>query len=214
MKIAILGTGVVGQTLGTKLSALGHSVTMAGRDARNELAQGWARENGGRASDYAGAAAQADLVILATLGAASLTAADAAGAENLVGKVVIDVTNPLDLAQGFPPPMIADLSNTTSAGEALQAAHPRAHVVKALNTTGSELMVDPAQVPGPHDLFICGNDAKAKATAAELLGELGWTSLIDLGGIEAARGTEGLMLLWLRLYQHFGDARFNWHIAR
>lgn len=212
MKIAVMGTGVVGRTLATRLAELGHEVAMGARDRSSPAAAAWAAAHGWRADDFAGAAEGADLVVFAVLGTALLSSADAAG--SLAGKVVLDVTNPLDFSQGFPPSMVEGLANTTSAGEALQAAHPEARVVKALNTMSAELMVAPHLVPGAHDLFLCGNDAAAKALVAGLLEDLGWQNPIDLGDITAARGTEGLMLLWLRLYSQFGDGRFNWHIAR
>lgn len=214
MKIAVLGTGMVGQALASRFAELGHEVTMGARQAGNDKAVQWAAGQGGRADDFAGAAAWAELVILATLGAASLDAARAAGAGALAGKVVLDVTNPLDMSAGFPPTMLPERINTTSAAEALQAAFPDARVVKALNTMSCEIMVAPDLVPGPHDVFLCGNDAGAKSQVVALLGEMGWSAPIDLGDIAAARGTEMLMPMWLRLYQHFGDARFNWHIAR
>lgn len=214
MKIAVLGTGDVGHALATGLALVGHEVTMGARDKDNPKARAWAEKIGARADDLAGAAAWANLVLFATLGGALLEAAEAAGAASLAGKVVIDVTNPLDLSAGFPPPMIAGLSNTISAGEALQAAHPEARVVKTLNTMSCDLMVAPASVPGLHDVFLCGNDAAAKETVAAILRQIGWSDPVDLGDITAARGMEMLMPMWLRLYQHFGDSRFNWHIAR
>lgn len=214
MKIAVLGTGMVGEALASRLAGLGHQVTMGARDAANEKAAAWAAGSGGRADDFAGAARDADMVILATLGSAALDAAHAAGTEALAGKVLMDVTNPLDMSAGFPPTLLADRINTTSAAEALQAAFPRARVVKALNTMSCEIMVAPERVPGPHDVFLCGNDPEAKAQVAALLSQMGWADPIDLGDLQAARGTEMLMPMWLRLYRHFGDARFNWHIAR
>jgi predicted dinucleotide-binding enzyme len=143
-----------------------------------------------------------------------LDAARATGAEALTGKVVIDVTNPLDTSQSGVPVLLPGLSNTTSAGEELQKVFPDARVVKTLNTMNCQVMVAPERVPGLHDVFLCGNDAKAKAQVVALLRSFGWPSPIDLGPIEAARGMEGMMPFWLRLWATFGSADFNYHIAR
>jgi hypothetical protein len=154
------------------------------------------------------------MVIFATRGAALLDAARATGAEALAGKVVIDVTNPLATSRSGVPALLPDLSNTTSAGEELQKTFPDARVVKTLNTMNCQVMVAPERVPGLHDVFLCGNDAKAKAQVVALLRSFGWPSPIDLGPIEAARGMEGMMPFWLRLWATFGSADFNYHIAR
>ncbi|MEM1235944.1 MAG: NAD(P)-binding domain-containing protein [Pseudomonadota bacterium] len=213
MKIAVMGTGMVGQALATKLAALGHDVMMGARESGNEKAATWAEANGGHAGSFAEAAAFGEIAVFATLGSATLEAAAAAGAENLAGKLVIDVTNPLDMSKGFPPSLLSDLSNDTSLGEAMQAALPEARVVKTLNTMNCELMVDPTRVPGDHDVFLCGNDAGAKADTVALLKSFGWAAPIDLGGIDASRGLEGLMLFWLRMYGAVGHANFNYRIV-
>ncbi len=213
MKISVLGTGMVGHALATKLAALGHDVMMGARERGNEKAMAWASANDGATGSFEEAGAFGELVVLATLGSATLTAAEMAGTENLSGKIVLDVTNPLDMSSGFPPTLMDDLVNKSSLGEALQAAHPDAKVVKALNTMNCDVMVDPARVPGAHDVFLCGNDGAAKETVVELLKSFGWTAPIDLGPIEAARGTEGLMNFWLRLYGAVGHADFNYRIV-
>ena len=151
---------------------------------------------------------------MATLGSATLEAVKMAGEEALGGKVILDVTNPLDMSQGFPPTLLNDMSNKTSAGEQLQEALPRCRVVKALNTMNCDVMVDPSRVPGEHDVFYCGNDDAAKQTVAEILKSFGWSKPIDLGPIEAARGTEGLMNFWLRMYSAVGHANFNYKLVR
>ncbi|MEM7721843.1 MAG: NAD(P)-binding domain-containing protein [Pseudomonadota bacterium] len=213
MKISVLGTGMVGHALATKLAALGHDVMMGARETGNAKAEAWAKANGGRAGSFGEAGAFGEIVLLATLGSATLAAADMAGQQNLAGKVVLDVTNPLDMSAGFPPTLMDDLVNKSSLGEALQAAHPEAKVVKALNTMNCDVMVDPSRVPGEHDVFLCGNDDGAKAVVVELLKSFGWTAPIDLGSIESARGTEGLMNFWLRLYGAVGHADFNYRIV-
>lgn len=216
MKYAVLGTGMVGHSLAGKLFDLGHEVRMGAREAGNEKAAAWAAGQGPNAGygSFAEVAAWAERVIFAVNGAALLDVADALPAEAVDGKTVIDVTNPLDGSKGFPPTLIAEMSNTTSAGEALQARLPGARVVKTLNTMNHKLMVDPARVPGPHDVFLCGDDDAAKAEVRAMLDEFGWSDPIDLGPLAAARGTEGLMPFWLRMMGVVGNPDFNYRIVR
>lgn len=215
MKIAVLGTGTVGTTLGTKLVQLGHEVRMGSRDATSEKGQAWARSAGERASygSFGDAASfGTDLVVNATAGTASLAALRSAGEPRLRGKILMDVANPLDFSQGMPPTLT--VVNTDSLGEQIQRAFPQARVVKALNTVNADVMVDPSLVPGDHDTFVCGDDAAAKETVTALLRDFGWKHVIDLGGIGSARGTEMMLALWVRLYAVTGTARFNVHVAR
>jgi 8-hydroxy-5-deazaflavin:NADPH oxidoreductase len=215
MKIGILGTGPVAQTIGTKLVALGHEVRLGSRDAANPNAQSWASAAGPKASHdtFARAAAFGELVFNCTSGAASLEALRSAGAENLRGKILIDVANPLDLSKGMPPSLFT--GNTDSLGEQIQRALPETRVVKALNTVNCQLMVDPRRVAGgEHSIFVSGNDAAAKAAVTELLATFGWKSIIDLGDISTARGTESYLPLWLRLWGALGTPDFNVRIVR
>ncbi|HEX7121456.1 MAG TPA: NAD(P)-binding domain-containing protein [Gemmatimonadaceae bacterium] len=215
MRIGILGTAGVAQTLGTKLVQVGHQVRLGGRHAANERAAAWAQAAGAGASTgtFADAAAFGELVMNCTAGTASLEALRIAGPENLNGKILIDVANPLDFSRGMPPTLT--LCNTTSLGEEIQRAFPDVKVVKALNTVTAAVMVEPSLLPGDHDLFVCGNDAEAKATVSRLLREsFGWRIIHDLGDISAARGTEMMMAAWVRLMLAFGTPRFNWHIQR
>jgi predicted dinucleotide-binding enzyme len=202
MKIAVLGTGTVGRTVAGKLREVGHDVTVGSRTAAED------------AVTFTDAAAGAELIFNCTAGTASLEALEAAGADNLEGKPLLDVANPLDFSQGMPPSL--SIVNTESLGERIQAAFPGARVVKTLNTVNAGLMVDPDSVPGEHVVFVCGDDDGAKATATELLGELGWPRerVIDLGGIAEARGTEMYLPLWLRLMGALGTAQFNIAIQR
>lgn len=201
MRFGVLGTGVVGQTIAGKLVEQGHEVMMGSRQAGNEKAVAWVAEagDGGSEGSFADAAGFGEVVVNATAGGASLEALEAAGGENLAGKVLIDVANALDFSQGMPPTL--SVCNDDSLGEQIQAAFPEARVVKALNTVNCNVMVDPALVPGDHDIFICGNDDEAKGEVRELLQSFGWAdgSIIDLGDITAARGTEAYVLFWLRL---------------
>lgn len=216
MRYAVLGTGMVGNTLATKLAALGHEVRMGAREAGNAKASEWAAANGPKAGQgaYAEVAGWAERVIVAINGAAIPSIGPLIGDGAVAGKLVIDVTNPLDFSQGMPPTLIPELSGTTSAAEVLQAALPSAKVVKTLNTMNHLLMVDPARVPGVHDVFVCGADPDAKAQASDMLREFGWTSIIDFGPLSGARGTEGLMPFWLRMWGVNGSPNFNYRIVR
>ncbi|MGA3110163.1 MAG: NADP oxidoreductase, partial [Candidatus Bathyarchaeia archaeon] len=147
-----------------------------------------------------------------TAGTASLAALTAAGASNLKGKVLIDVANPLDFSKGMPPTL--SVCNNDSLGEQIQRTFPSVKVVKALNTMNCILMVEPTLVPGEHEVFVCGNDAQAKERVKEILKSFGWKSIIDLGDITAARGTEMVLPLWLRLMGLFQSPKFNFKIMR
>jgi predicted dinucleotide-binding enzyme len=215
MKIAILGTGVVGETIGNKLVELGHEVRMGSRTANNEKAAAWVKKAGVRGSQgtFAEAAAFGEVVFNATLGMASLEALAAAGRESLKGKVLVDISNPLDFSKGMPPTL--SVCNNDSLGEQIQRAFPETRVVKALNTINCHVMVDPARIPGEHDTFVSGNDADAKRQVAQILTEwFGWKRVIDLGDITTARGTESYLLLWVRLWGALGTPDFNLHLVR
>lgn len=211
MRIAVLGTGTVGRTIGSKLVELGHEVTMGSRTADNENAREWVAAAGAGAAQgtFEDAASGAELVFNCTGGAVALDALRAAGAANLTGKIVVDVSNPLDFSHGTPPTLT--VCNTDSVGEQIQREFPDARVVKTLNTVNTAVMVDPAGVPGRHDLFISGNDAEAKRTVEGILGDFGWPqyAIIDLGDITGARGQEMYLPLWLRLMGKLGRPDFN-----
>ena len=202
MRIAVLGTGSVGNTIGKKLVQLGHEVKMGSREAANPKAAEFSKSLGPKASHgtFNDAAAFGEIVFVATSGQGTLDALRAAGAENLKGKVVVDISNPLDFSKGFPPSL--SVGNTDSLGEQVQRAFPEAHVVKTLNTVNCELMVEPSKLAGgDHDMFLCGNDAAAKGRVTEILkGWFGWKKVVDLGDISNARATEGYLALWVRLY--------------
>ncbi|HUH13771.1 MAG TPA: hypothetical protein VMK65_11700 [Longimicrobiales bacterium] len=138
-----------------------------------------------------------------------------AGAENLAGKILIDLANPLDFSGGMPPTLT--VCNTESLAERIQRAFPDTRVVKALNTMNRSIMVDPGRVPGEHHLFLCGDDAGARARVAEWLGEwFGWApgQILDLGDLSAARGMEMVLPLWLRIWDAVGTPEFNFRIVR
>lgn len=211
MRIGLLGTGVVGQTLGRRLVGLGHEVKMGSRSAGNDKAVAWAADAGEGASEgtFADAAEFGELVINATAGVASLDALDAAGAANLAGKVLVDVANALDASHGMPP--IVGVGNADSLGEQIQRAFPEARVVKTLNTMNCSVMVDPTIVAGSHTVFLSGNDASAKAEVRRLLAEFGWPAddMLDLGGIESSRGVEMYVGLWVHLWMATGTGELN-----
>jgi predicted dinucleotide-binding enzyme len=215
MRIGILGTGMVGQTIGSKLIQLGHEVKMGSRTADNEKATQWVKANGVRASQgtFADAAAFGEILFNCTAGMASLDALRMAGPANLKDKILIDIANPLDFSKGMPPTLA--ICNTDSLGEQIQRAFPDVKVVKTLNTMNCNIMVNPSRVPGEHDVFICGNDAEAKTLVTQILKDwFGWKSVIDLGDITNARGTEMLLPIWIRLWGVFGHANFNFRIVK
>ena len=217
MKIAILGSGMVGHALGTKLVEIGHQVLMGSRTARSEAGQEWLRSVKGQAQigTFADAAAFGEIILDCTNGANSLAALRQGGAANLADKILIQISNPLDFSQGMPPSLT--VCNTDSLGEQIQREFPQARVVKALNTVNCAVMVQPSLVPGDHDLIICGNDATAKREVVGLLGEwFGWKeqSVIDLGDITSSRATEMYLALWVRLWGVLGTPHFNIKVTR
>lgn len=226
MKIAVLGTGSVGPALAAALSGLGHEVVIGTRDPEATLARTEPGTTGGppfsrwhashqeiAVATLADAAAASELVVNATNGTASVQALAEAGAANLAGKIVMDVANPLDFSQGFPPSL--NPVNTDSLGEQIQRAFPETKVVKTLNTMTNSVMVDPRHVAGgDHTVFVSGNDAGAKAAVTEILRALGHADVLDLGDITTARGAEMIMPLWLRVWGALGTGEFNFKVAR
>ncbi len=191
----------MGTTIAGKLRELGHEVLIGSRSAGDDAVR------------FADAAAHGELVFNCTNGNASLDALNAAGAENLAGKVLIDVANALDFSQGRPP--LVGVSTGDSIGEQIQRAFSEAKVVKTLNTVNASVMVDPGVIPGEHDVFVCGNDEEAKAQVAELLQSFGWPAdrILDLGDITAARAQELYVTLWVRLVGVAGGPSFNIHVV-
>ena len=215
MKIGILGTGNVGQTIGTKLIQLGNDVKLGSRMAENEKAIEWTRQNGSKASHgtFAQAAGYANILFNCTAGSASIVALNLAEKENLNGKILIDVANPLDFSNGMPPAL--SICNTSSLGEEIQKSFPEAKVVKALNTMSCKLMVNPALLKDEHDAFVCGNNKEAKSEVISILKEwFGWKSVIDLGDITASRGMEMILPIWLSLMGTFQTTNFNFKIVK
>lgn len=226
MQIAVLGTGPVGQSLAAKFAELGHEVTIGTRDVAvtmtrtepdtfgNPAFPVWREQHPGIGVEtLSTAAAGADLVVNAINGLGAVSALETAGANNLAGKVLIDVANPLDFSEGMPPSLT--ISNKDSLGEQIQARFPDTKVVKTLNTMNAYLMVDPGQVGGgEHTAFVSGNDSEAKKQVQGLLESFGWTDVLDLGDITTARGAEMLLPLWARLYGALDNPMFQFKIVR
>lgn len=226
MKIAIFGTGMVGQALGAKLLELRHQVVFGTRDVKTTLARKdsdiygnppfseWIKDHqDAQIGTFNDAAAAAELLINATSGSASLAVLNLASANFMKEKILIDVANPLDFSKGFPPSL--SVCNTNSLAEQLQSAFPKTRVVKTLNTLNASLMTNPGLLPGDHSLFLSGNDADAKSQVSGFLSNwFGWKqeNILDLGGIETARGTEMILPLWITLLGQLGHPNFNWYV--
>ncbi len=213
MKISILGSGMVGQALARKLLQLGHDVMIGTRNPE-KLADFAAQNPTLKTGPVNESAAFGELVFNAAKGDASLEVLKAAGAGNLSGKILVDIANPLDFSNGMPPSLF--VGNTDSLAEQIQRAFPETKVIKAFNTMTASLMVEPqALADGDHTLFLCGNDAEAKKHLEGLLSEwFGWRDILDVGDISAARATEALLPLWIRLYMKFGTGKIQFKIVR
>ena len=194
IRIGILGSGDVGRALATGFAALGHEVKIGTRDP--EKLRDWAASSAANISisSFGEAAQFGDVVILATLGVATEAAIRLAGIGSFDGKVVIDTTNPLDFSKGMPPTL--SIGTTDSLGESIQRLLPKARVVKAFNTVGNALMVNPDLPGGPPDMFLCGNDADAKELVSQICKHFGW-GVVDLGGIDASRHLEPMCVAWV-----------------
>jgi predicted dinucleotide-binding enzyme len=226
MRFGIFGTGMVGQALASRLAGVGHEVMIGTRDVAAALARtrpdnygnpGFGPWHASHPEIKVGTLPEAgrhgEILINATAGLGSLEALRRAGADALSGRVLIDVANPLDFSKGMPPSLA--VCNTDSLGEQIQRAFPALKVVKALNTTNASVMANPMAVGGgDHTLFICGNDGQAKARVTEIVRSFGWRDVIDIGDITAARGTEMLLPVWIRLYGALKTPLFNFKVVR
>ncbi len=226
MKIGILGTGVVGQTIAEKLSQLGHSVMMGTRDKQTTLSK-TGKDNFGRPpfsewlkinskvqfGTYSEAASFGEFLVNATSGTGSIEALKLAGENNLASKVLLDISNPLDFSKGMPPTLT--ICNTDSLGEQIQRTFPKLKVVKSLNTLNAYLMVNPGLLPEATNIFMNGNDSGAKAEVKKLLTTFGWNEkdIIDMGDISTARGTEQILPIWVRLWGTLQTPMFNFKIV-
>jgi len=199
----------VARFLGRAWADAGHQVSFGTRDPEQTRArEEWA------GSDLPLAAygdLKGEVYVNSTRGDGSLAALQAVGPA-LNGKVVIDTSNALDSSRGFPPSLF--VCNTDSLAEQLQRALPEARLVKMFNTMAHEVMVDPAGLGQESTIFVAGNDEAARQTAANLAGDLGWTDVLDLGDLTAARGLEMYIPLWLRIYGALGRPEFNIKVVR
>lgn len=227
MKIAVFGTGSVGQALAGKLSQTGHTVLVGTRDVASTMAR---KENDAFGNPPFSAwienhpevtlvtnreaASATELLVNCTLGNASIETLRSAGVENLNGKILLDIANPLDFSQGFPPSL--SVCNHTSLAEQIQQEFPQLKVVKSLNTMSAMIMVNPSLIGGDHSVFVSGNDADAKTAVRNILKEFGWDdrNILDLGDITTARGTEMLLPVWVRLFGALQTPFFNFHINK
>lgn len=207
MKVGILGSGEVGQALGLGFAGRGYNVMMGSRTPKSARLMAWAKKAGAKATagSFAKAAEFGDILLIATLGSATEEAIDFAGVENFDGKLVIDVTNPLDFSRGMPPGLFVGV--TDSLGERIQRRLPNAKVVKGFNTIPHSQMVHPTYEKA--EMLICGYDVVAKRKVTGILKEFGWKGSIDCGGIDAARWLEALVPLWTRV----GTALDTWNHA-
>lgn len=225
IKIGVLGTGVVGQTVAAKLAEVGHSVMIGTRDPKDTLARD-KNDNFGRPpfrvwkeahpsialGTLAEAGAFGPIVVNATSGVGSLAALEGAGKKNLEGKIIVDISNPLDFSRGMPPSLT--VCNTDSLGEQIQRAFPDSKVVKTLNTMNANLMVAPKILgDGDHTVFVSGNDADAKKTVRDILVSFGWTDILDLGDITTARGTEMFVPFWVRVWMATQSPLFQFKLV-
>ncbi|MGW7610691.1 NADPH-dependent F420 reductase [Streptomyces sp. NPDC054766] len=215
MRYGVLGTGDVGRALAGKLVEVGHEVCLGSRTKDNAAAVEWVGGSGptARHGTFADAAAFGEVVVNAVGGRVALTVLRSAGEEQLDGKVLLDVSNPMAFEDGE---MRLSPVESDSVGEQIQRAFPQARVVKSLNTVNCQVMVDPARVPGEHQIFVSGDDESAKEQVTALLGEFGWPAhrVLDLGGIRTARAAEMYLPLWLNLFRSIGHPEFNVEVHR
>ena len=205
----MIGTGSAGRALAAGFKSIGHDVVVGTRDpAETRRRDEWAGLDLDLVA-FADATTDADLVVNATGGMVSL---DALGQVDLTGKVLLDVANPLDFSDGFPPSL--SVSNTDSLAEQIQRAHPECVVVKALNTVNGAVMVDPGRLAEATTIFLASDDPGGRARVRGLLSALGWTDIVEFTSLDAARGLEMWLPLWVRLMGTLGTADFNLKLVR
>lgn len=225
-KIAVLGSGVVGQTLASKLTELGYEVMLGTRNVADTLARNdndmygrppfkeWYKQNPSvKLGTFAEAAGFGEIIINALNGQGTMIALNLAGKDSLAGKIILDIANPLDFSKGMPPSLT--ICNTDSLAEQIQREFPLCKVVKSLNTMNAYVMVNPGMIPGDHNVFLSGNDSGAKAEVKKILTDFGWKdkNILDLGDISTARGPEMILPIWVRLLNAMKNPSFNFHIV-
>lgn len=209
MRIGILGSGNVGQSLGKAFVARGHNAKIGSRTPASDKLRKWKEALGGRSSmgTFAEAAAHGEVIVLACSGAAVEDVIRLAGLDNFASKPLIDVTNPLAFAKDTSPGLF--VGTTDSLGERVQRKLPTAKVVKCFNTVNHETMVNPSNTGAKPTMLICGNDEASKATVSKILKEFGWDDVMDVGGIDGARWLEALVPLWVRV----ATKKNSWHVG-
>jgi len=224
--IGVLGTGVVGRTVGAKLAELGHAVMIGTRDPAATLARTapdgygnppfreWLEQHPHIVlGTFAEASAHGQILVNATVGSGGIPALELAGKGHLEGKVLMDIANPLDFSKGMPPSLT--VCNTDSLAEQIQRAFPNLRVVKTLNTVNAKLMVSPGELmDGQHTIFVSGNDAAAKHQVTDILKSFGWQDIVDLGDITSARATEMMLPIWVRLWGVTKTPMFSFKLVR
>ncbi len=213
--IGILGTGMVGTTIGTKLVSLGYEVKMGSRTPDNEKAREWEKANGPKASQgtFEDAVMHGEVIFNCTKGMAALEAIKMGGLKNYSSKIIIDISNPLDFSQGSPPRLAPEMVNTNSLGEEIQKLIPDAHVVKTLNIVNCDVMVDAKKSGGVPTMFMAGNDEKAKEKVKEILAKFNWEDIIDIGDITGARALEMMLPIWLLTYMATGQVHIGFKVV-
>ena len=220
MKVGVLGTGVVGESIASALAGRDNFVMMGSRTANNEKAAAWAKKAGKYASigTFNDAVVFGDIIFICLSGEYALDVVESLNPDAVRNKIIVDITNPLDFTKGMPPRILDGLGNNTSLGEEIQRLLPNSHVVKTLNTVNYKLMVDARLVNrGEHSLFVCGNNLDAKNKVMHLLVDsFHWKAdrVIDLGGIEMARCVEAIVPFWVAVYQKLGTPLFNFNIVQ
>ena len=219
MQIGILGSGFVGQTIGSALINKGHIVMMGSRNAANENAIEWSKQSANASyGTFQNAMEFGEIIFICINGSFVKETLEALNKESVSGKTIIDVTNPLDFSKGMPASLLPAYSNRWSLGEEIQQLLPEAFVVKALNTVTARLMVNAELInDGNHQMCICGNDTDAKNKVKHLLAEnFLWKPefIVDMGGIESARLMEAVVPYWLGIMQVLGTPLFNYQIVR
>jgi 8-hydroxy-5-deazaflavin:NADPH oxidoreductase len=158
------------------------------------------------------AAKQGEMVINATKGEHAIDALTTAGEQNLNGKILIDISNPLDFSKGMPPTLL--ISNNDSLGEQIQRTFPKVRVVKTLNTVNAMLQTEPSKLAqGDHHMFVAGNDKDAKGEVVKLMNQYGWKNIIDLGDIKSSRGAEMMLIIWVNLMGTLRTPMFNFRVV-
>jgi predicted dinucleotide-binding enzyme len=208
MKIGILGSGPVGQALGTAFADLGYDVMMGSRDPNQEKVRNWLNKTGKNvmSGNFQDTAEFGEIIVLSTLWEGTENAIKLANPENLAGKILMDATNPLDFTKG-PVPVLSPSGND-SGGEQVQRWLPDSKVVKCFNIVGNSHMYKPDFPGGKPDMFICGNDEEAKKSVLDILEKFGWQGC-ELGGIEISRYLEPLAMVWVT----FGFKTNSWNHA-